>query len=256
MKEKNIFSVKDKVVLITGSSRGLGFTFAKAFAENGAKVIINGRNSDSLAEARKKMQEMRHTVHTATFDVFDEEAVEREIKIIEKSSGPVDVLINNAGIQRRGPLEELALNDWEEVLKVNLSGAFVVSKAVVKNMIKQKKGKIINTCSLMSELGRNTTGAYAAAKGGLKMLTKAMTVEWAKHNIQINGIGPGYFATEMTKKLVEDEKFDAWIKGRTPAGRWGDPEELCGTALYLASDASSFVNGQIIYVDGGLLSGI
>ena len=256
MKEKNIFSVKDKVVLITGSSRGLGFTFAKAFAENGAKVIINGRNSDSLAEARKKMQEMRHTVHTATFDVFDEEAVEREIKIIEKSSGPVDVLINNAGIQRRGPLEELALNDWEEVLKVNLSGAFVVSKAVVKNMIKQKKGKIINTCSLMSELGRNTTGAYAEAKGGLKMLTKAMTVEWAKHNIQINGIGPGYFATEMTKKLVEDEKFDAWIKGRTPAGRWGDPEELCGTALYLASDASSFVNGQIIYVDGGLLSGI
>ncbi len=256
MNEKNIFSVKDKVVLITGSSRGLGFTFAQAFAENGAKVIINGRNRDSLEEAKKKMQEFSNIVHTATFDVFDEEAVEREMKIIEKSTGPVDVLINNAGIQRRAPLEELALNDWEEVLKVNLSGAFIVSKSVAKNMIKQKKGKIINTCSLMSELGRNTTGAYAAAKGGLKMLTKAMSVEWAKHNIQINGIGPGYFATEMTKKLVEDEKFDAWIKGRTPAGRWGDPEELCGTALYLASEASNFVNGQIIYVDGGLLSAI
>lgn len=256
MKEKNIFSVKDKVVLITGSSRGLGFTFAKAFAENGAKVILNGRNKESLEEAKQKMQEMRLVVQTATFDVFDEEAVEREIKIIEKSPGPIDVLINNAGIQRRAPLEELALNDWEDVLRINLSGAFVVSKAVVKNMIKQKRGKIINTCSLMSELGRSTTGAYAAAKGGLKMLTKAMSVEWAKHNIQTNGIGPGYFATEMTKKLVEDEKFDAWIKGRTPAGRWGDPEELCGTALYLASDASNFINGQIIYVDGGLLSTI
>ncbi|MFW5644663.1 MAG: SDR family NAD(P)-dependent oxidoreductase [Bacteroidota bacterium] len=254
--QEDIFSVKNKVVLITGSSRGLGFTFAKAFAENGARVVLNGRNRESLEEAKKKMAEMRLTVYTSTFDVFDEEAVEREIKQLEKSPGPVDVLINNAGIQRRAPLEELALKDWEEVLKVNLSGAFIVSKAIVPHMIQQKKGKIINTCSLMSELGRNTTGAYAAAKGGLKMLTRAMTVEWAKHNIQINGIGPGYFATEMTKKLVENEEFNSWITGRTPAGRWGNPEELCGTALYLASDASNFVNGQIIYVDGGLLSAI
>jgi gluconate 5-dehydrogenase len=254
--QDELFTVKDKVVLITGSSRGLGLTFARSFARRGAKVILNGRNPESLEDAQKKLKKEGFDAGISAFDVFEEEKVKSAIAEIKEKYGPVDVLMNNAGIQRRAPLEELEVQDWEDVLKVNLTGAFVVAKHVVKDMISNKKGKIINTCSLMSELGRNTTGAYAAAKGGLKMLTKAMTVEWAKHNIQINGIGPGYFVTEMTQKLVDNPEFDTWIKGRTPAGRWGDPEELCGAALFLASNAGNFVNGQVIYVDGGLLSTI
>lgn len=253
---KNIFSVEEKIVLITGSSRGIGFTLAKAFGAAGAKVILNGRNNTTLCQAAKSLETLGYQVYTSVFDVFDENKVQREINRIEKNVGPIDVLINNAGIQRRAQLEALSLKDWEEVLKVNLTGAFITSREAVKRMLNRESGKIINICSLMSELGRQTTGAYAASKGGLKMLTKAMTVEWAKYNIQINGIGPGYFITEMTQKLADDENFDSWLKSRTPAGRWGDPDELTGTAIFLSSDASSFINGQVIYVDGGLLAGI
>ncbi len=253
---KRIFDVEEKTVLITGSSRGIGFTLARAFGSLGARVILNGRSSLPLEQACSSLKALGHQAYTSRFDVDDQETVVKEINGIEKSIGPIDVLINNAGINRRHPLESCPLDEWEEVLRTNLTGAFIVSRAVVKRMIARESGKIINICSLMSELGRTSTGPYAASKGGLKMLTRAMAVEWAKYNIQINGIGPGYFLTEMTQNLADDKDFDEWIKGRTPAGRWGNPDELAGAALFLASEASSFVNGQIIYVDGGLLSAI
>jgi len=178
------------------------------------------------------------------------------VESIEKEIGGIDILVNNAGIQRRHPLENFPDKDWNDLIHTNLSGAFFVRKAVVKGMISRRSGKIINICSMQSEVGRPSIAPYAAAKGGLKMFTRAMTVEWAKYNIQINGLGPGYLITDMTRPLAEDPKFDAWIKGRTPAGRWGDPVELVGTAIFLASEASNFINGQIIYVDGGILAGI
>jgi gluconate 5-dehydrogenase len=178
--------------------------------------------------------------------------VERGITEIEKKLGVIDILVNNAGIQHRAPLEEFELADWNRVINTNLTGAFIVSRAVVKSMIQRKSGKIINICSLQSELGRPTIAPYAAAKGGLKMLTRAMATEWAKHNVQVNGIGPGYFKTNLTKALWENPEFDSWLCNRTPAHRWGNPEELIGTLIYLSSPASSFLNGQIIYVDGGI----
>jgi gluconate 5-dehydrogenase len=251
-----LFSVEKKLVLITGSSRGIGFTLANVFASLGATVVLNGRTGTALDKASHSLNALGFRTHTSLFDVDDENAVEKKIKDIEEKLGPIEILINNAGIQRRYALESIPLDAWEEVIRTNLTGAFVVSKAVVKRMIPRKSGKIINICSLMSELGRKTTGSYAASKGGLKMLTKAMATEWAKYNIQVNGIGPGYFLTEMTQKLADDHEFDRWLKDRTPAGRWGNPDELAGAALFLAGDASSFVNGQILYVDGGLLSAI
>jgi gluconate 5-dehydrogenase len=168
----------------------------------------------------------------------------------------MDVLVNNAGMHRRRPLEQLSDDDWQVVIDLNLTGAFYVARAVAGRMIERKRGKIVNICSLMSEIGRETTGSYAAAKGGLKMLTRAMTVEWARHNIQVNAIGPGYFLTRLTEKLAADADFDGWLKKRTPAGRWGKPEELIGTAVYLAGAASNYVNGQVIYVDGGVLTSL
>jgi len=191
-------------------------------------------------------------VYGYIFDISKPEEVQASIAAIEKEIGTIDVLVNNAGIQIRGKLEEFDLGDWNKVLDTNLTGAFVVSKAVVKGMIERKQGKIINICSLQSELARNTIAPYAAAKGGLKMLTRAMATEWAKHNVQVNGIGPGYFKTAITKALYENPEFDAWLCSRTPVGRWGNPEELLGTLIYLSSEASSFVNGQLIFVDGGI----
>ncbi len=249
-----IFNLEKKSVLITGSTRGIGFTLARAFASVGAKVILNGRNRITLEQASASLNALGYQTFISQFNVDDRGSAEKEIARIEKSIGHVDILINNAGIQRRHPLEDCPLDEWEEVLKTNLTGAFIVATAVVRSMIARESGKIINICSLMSELGRTSTGPYAASKGGLKMLTRAMAAEWAKYNIQVNGIGPGYFLTEMTRKLADDPEFDKWIKSRTPAGRWGNPDELAGAAFFLASGASSFVNGQIIYVDGGLLS--
>ena len=190
----------------------------------------------------------------SNFDVTDKIQIEQKVKEIEGTIGPIDILVNNAGINKRGPLEEMELATWQQVLDINLTGVFLTSQAVVKGMISRKSGKIINICSLMSELGRVTTGPYTASKGGVKMLTKGMCVEWAKHNIQINGIGPGYILTDLTKVLADDKKFDDWICSRTPAARWGKPSELVGTAVFLASRAGDFVNGQIIYVDGGFLA--
>jgi gluconate 5-dehydrogenase len=257
MPEKNpLFDLHGRAVLVTGSSQGLGFAFARGLAQAGAALILNGRDGKKLATAADTLRAEGARVTTAAFDVTDGAATNREIERIEREVGVIDILVNNAGIHRRAPLEEMTEAQWREVIDTNLTSAFLVARAVAPRMIARRSGKIINICSLMSDLGRPTTGNYAAAKGGLKMLTRAMAVEWAKHNLQINAIGPGYFATELTKPLVENPEFNKWICGRTPAGRWGRPEELIGAAVFLASAASDFVNGQIIYVDGGLTAAI
>jgi gluconate 5-dehydrogenase len=251
-----MFSLNGKTALITGSSRGLGLVIARGLGKAGAKIILNGRNEESLVEARRICINNGIETDYIIFDVFNEMQVRDQINHIEQKSGGVDILVNNAGIHKRKPLTDMNMEEWQTVLDVNLTGAFLVAREIVKGMIRRSHGKIINICSLMSEIGRETTGNYTAAKGGLKMLTKAMAVEWAKFNIQVNGIGPGYFLTDLTKPLSEDSEFDSWLKKRTPAGRWGDPEELVGTAVFLASEASNFINGQIIYVDGGFLASV
>jgi gluconate 5-dehydrogenase len=247
-----LFDIEGKKILITGSTGGLGYVLAEGLARNGATVILNSRTQEKVDEAVLSFKKQGLSSHGYTFDICNETEVERQISAIEKDMGPIDVLVNNAGIQHRAPLEDFKLEDWNKVINTNLTGAFIVSNAVVRAMIPRQKGKIINICSLQSELGRPSIAPYATAKGGLKMLTKAMATEWARHNIQVNAIGPGYFKTNMTKALYENPEFDAWLCNRTPAHRWGNPEELIGTLIYLASQASSFLNGQIIYVDGGI----
>ena len=251
-----LFDLRGKVTLIAGSSHGLGFAIARGLGQAGATLVLNGRDEGNLRNAISVLSGEGLTVYGYAFDVRDEEKIQAQIPLIEKEVGPIHTLVNSAGIQRRGPLESIEESTWREVNDINLTGVFLASKHVAQKMIARKSGKIINICSLMSEFGRPTTGPYTAAKGGVKMLTKAMALEWAKYNIQVNGIGPGYFLTPMTKPLAEDPEFDAWIRSRTPAGRWGDPAELVGTAIYLASSASDFVTGQIIYVDGGILAAL
>lgn len=251
---RSLFDLTGKTALITGSSRGIGFELARGLAEAGAKIILNSANKDNLQTAVSKLANEGFEVYGALFDVTDKQQIEEQLISVEKQAGPIDILINNAGIQIRAPLEAFNLSEWKKIIDINLTGVFLVSQYVSKGMIARRSGKIINICSLQSELGRPTIAPYAASKGGVKMLTKAMAAEWAKYNIQVNGIGPGYFITDMTRTLAEDEKFDSWIKNRTPAGRWGDVKELIGAAIFFASDASSFINGQILYIDGGLSS--
>ncbi len=251
-----LFDLNSRVILVTGSGGGLGYTMAKGLAQAGAFVVLNGRNEEKLEAAVNSLKNENLTVVGVPFDINDEKQVQSSIVKIEKDLGPIDVLVNNAGIQHRGSLETIEKKDFDKVIETNLIGAFLVSKHVVKGMIKRQKGKIINICSLMSSLGRYTVGPYAAAKGGLAMLTKAMAVDWGQYNIQVNGIAPGYFITEMTQPLADDPEFDTWLKKRTPANRWGDPTELIGTAIYLSTQASAFVNGQVIYVDGGIMASI
>jgi gluconate 5-dehydrogenase len=244
------------VILVTGSSRGLGRVFARGLAEAGAIPVLNGRNADRLEEVRREFEAAGLPAAAYPFDVTSEQEVAAAIGNIEREVGPVEVLVNNAGLQHRTSLEDFPLDKWREVLDINLTGAFLLAKHTARHMIPRERGKIINICSLQSELGRNTIAPYAASKGGLKMLTRAMAVDWAQYNIQVNAVGPGYFKTEMTRALWEDEQFDSWLKGRTPAHRWGDPGELLGALIFLASGASDFVNGQIIYVDGGITAAI
>ncbi len=251
-----LFDLTGRIALITGSSQGLGFAIARGLGQAGATLVLNGRNQEKLDRAVSLLSEEGLRVYGCSFDVADANHMHRAIPSLEKEVGPIDILLNNAGIQRRGPLETFEESTWREIIDTNLTGIFLTAKQVVQGMIARKSGKIINICSLQSELGRLTIAPYAASKGGVKMLTKAMAVEWGKYNIQVNGIGPGYFITEMTRPLAEDPKFDSWVKSRTPAARWGDPSELVGTAVFLASHASDFVNGQIIYVDGGILAAI
>jgi gluconate 5-dehydrogenase len=251
---KKLFDLTGKVALVTGATQGLGYAIAKGLALNGATLAISARNPEKLEEALNRLKNQGIDAFGYLFDVTDTEEITIGIEALEYELGKIDILVNNAGINRRFAMEDFPEKDWDEVINTNLNSIYKVSKQVSRGMIERKSGKIINLCSLMSEVGRTTTAAYTAAKGGAKMLTKAMATEWAKHNIQINGIGPGYFETEMTDKLKKDEKFNNWLIERTPAGRWGKPDELVGTAVFLASEASNFVNGQIIYVDGGILA--
>ena len=252
----SLFNLTGKVALITGATHGLGMAMAKGIGQAGAMVIINGNSSqEKIDNAVAAFKAEGIQAFGYRFDVTSEEEVQNAIKRIESEVSPIDILVNNAGIIKRTPMVDMEVADFEQVIKVDLVSPFIVSKAVVKGMIQRKSGKIINICSMMSELGRNTVGAYAAAKGGLKMLTQNMCVEWAPHNIQVNGIGPGYFATEQTKPIrVDGHPFNEFIVNRTPAGVWGDPNDLQGAAVFLSAKASDFVNGQILYVDGGILA--
>ncbi|MEM9986537.1 MAG: gluconate 5-dehydrogenase [Bacteroidota bacterium] len=253
----DLFDLSGKVALITGGTHGLGMAMAKGLGTAGATLVINGHTPAKMEKALAYYQEAGLKAHGYLFDVTDENAVEAAIQRIEDEVGPIDVLVNNAGIIKRVPLVEMETRDFQAVLNVDLVAPFMVSKHVVKGMMARGGGKIINICSMMSELGRDTVGAYAAAKGGLKMLTQNMATEWARHNIQVNGIGPGYFATEQTAPIRHaGHPLHEFIIERTPTGKWGEPDQLQGAAVFLASTASDFVNGHILYVDGGILATI
>jgi gluconate 5-dehydrogenase len=251
-----LFDLSGRIALLTGSSKGLGLAMARGLAEAGAEIVINARSEARLEEARRQLAAEGHKVHARAFDVTDGKAVTDAIVRIEKDIGPLDILFNNAGIQYRAPLEDYPADTWRELMAANLDSVFFVGQAVARYMIPRRRGKIVNTCSVGSEIARRNIAPYVTSKGAVKMLTKGMCVDWAQYNIQVNGIGPGYFKTEMNTVLFTDKAFDEWVRNRTPAGRWGEPEELVGTAVFLASDASNFVNGQIVYVDGGIISAV
>lgn len=251
---EQVFGLKGKRALVTGSSQGIGLAIAEGLAQAGAKIILNGRDLNKLKKAKADLEKKGIKSSAANFDVTNEEEVETAIDYIEREQGPIDILFNNAGMQFRTTLEEFPLAKWRELFQVNVESAFLVGKAVARHMIARKAGKIINISSVQSELGRPTIAPYTATKGAVKMLTKGMCADWAKHNIQVNAIGPGYFKTPLNQALVDNPEFSGWLEKRTPAGRWGDVQELVGTAIFLASPASSFVNGHILYVDGGITS--
>ena len=249
-----LFDLSGRTALVTGSSRGLGRAMADGLAAAGAAVVLNGSDPGRLAAAAAAMRDAGHTVYEAAFDVTDEKAVLAAFALLDRAGTAVDILVNNAGIQLRRPMVELATDDWRRVIETNLTSAFVIGREAARRMIPRGRGKVINIGSLTSELARATVAPYTVAKGGIKMLTRAMAAEWGEHGIQANAIGPGYMITDMNQALIDNPQFDAWVKARTPARRWGRPDELIGTAVFLASAASDYVNGQIIYVDGGMLS--
>lgn len=252
---RDLFDLTGKVALVTGGTHGIGLAIGLVLAEAGAKVCINDRYEEKLAGCKDAFSEKGLEVYTLTFDVTDEQDVDRGISLIEKSVGNVDILVNNAGIIKRMPILEMPIADFKQVIDVDLIAPLIISKRVVPGMIGKRSGKIINMCSMMSVYGRNTVSAYSSAKGGLKLLTQNMTCEWAKYNLQINGIGPGYIETAQTAPLRENgNPFNDLVMTRTPAGRWGQPEDVAYAALFLASKASDFVNGHILYVDGGILA--
>jgi gluconate 5-dehydrogenase len=250
-----LFDLSGRTALITGSMRGLGNVLAQGLVEAGAAIVMNGRHAAQLSAAAGAFRMMGHAVHEALFDVTDEKAVQDAFARLDDANIEVDILVNNAGIQLRKPILDLQLSEWQQVIDTNLTSAFLVGREAARRMIKRGRGgKIINIASLTSEAARATTGPYTTAKGGIKLLTRVMTAEWAEQGIQVNALGPGYIVTEMNKALTESPSFDAWVKQRTPARRWGVPADLIGTAVYLASAASDFVNGQIIFVDGGIMA--
>jgi gluconate 5-dehydrogenase len=247
-----LFDLGGRTALVTGSSRGIGLVLARGLARAGARVVLNGRDEDRVAAAAESLRGEGLAADPVPFDVTDEAAVERAVAEIEDELAPIDILVNNAGMQDRAPLQEFTAERWHRLLETNVTSAFLVGRAVGARMVARGRGKIINVCSLQSELARPGIAPYAATKGALKMLTQGMCADWAPHGIGVNAIGPGYFATELTQALRDDAEFDAWLRRRTPAGRWGEAEELVGAAVFLAAPASDFVNGQVIYVDGGI----
>lgn len=253
----NLFDLTGKTALITGGIHGLGMAMAKGLGNAGATIVVNNNSEEALIDAIAEYKACGFKAFGYVFDVTKENEVFDAIQKIESEVGPIDILVNNAGIIKRTPIVDMEVSDFKMVIDVDLVGPFVVSKNVAKGMIQRGGGKIINICSMMSELGRDTVSAYASAKGGLKMLTRSMATEWAKFNIQTNGIGPGYFATSQTAPIrVDGHPFNEFIIKRTPAARWGEPEDLQGAAIFLSSKASDFVNGHILYVDGGILATI
>jgi gluconate 5-dehydrogenase len=249
-----LFDLTGRVALVTGSSRGIGSALAKALADAGATVVLNGVNEERLKDAAAAMAAdfPPGRIHSIAFDVTDDGAAARSIRWIEENVGPLEILVNNAGIQHRVPLLDLAVEDWNRVISTDLTSAFLVGREVARRMLPRARGKIVNIGSVQSDLARPTIGAYTAAKGGLRNLTRAMTAEWAAAGLQINAVAPGYIHTEMTQALVDDPEFNSWICKRTPAARWGTVQDLMGPVQWLASDASAYVNGQTIFIDGGM----
>lgn len=252
----DLFALQGQLALITGSSTGIGYALAKGLGQAGAPIVLNGRDPGRLREAAASLTADGLSVHQASFDVTRGEDVRAAIARVEAEVGPIGILINNAGIQRRMALEDFPEETWSEVIRTNLDSVFLVSQAVARHMIPRQHGAIINVCSVQSELGRPGIAPYTAAKGAVKMLTKGMAIDWGKHGIRVNGLGPGYFKTEMNAALVANESFSGWLTGRTPLGRWGEVDELVGAAVFVASKASSFVTGHVLYVDGGVTAAL
>ena len=251
-----LFDLTGRIALITGASKGIGFALAQALAGAGARVVLNARDTATLAAARQRLLDQGAQADAMAFDVTDAQAVEAGVARIEAEIGPIDILVNNAGMQHRGPFAEFPLDAWHKITTTNIDSVFLVGRAVAQRMIPRGRGKIINVCSVQSELGRPGIAPYAATKGAVKMLTKGMAIDLGQHGIQVNGLGPGYFKTELNQALVADPAFSTWLAGRTPAGRWGEVDELGGAAIFLACDASSFVSGHILYVDGGITASL
>ena len=246
------FDLTGKIALVTGAYRGLGFAIATGLARAGATVVLNGRKAAELNEAAETLQKQGLAAHASVFDVTDRAAARAAVAAIQSAHGAVDILFNNAGIQRRGSLVDFAQEDWDAVIATNLTAPFIVTQTVLPGMIAKKRGKIVHIASLTSELARPGIVPYTAAKGGVRQLTRGMAVELAPHNIQVNAIAPGYFATEMNRALLDNAEFTAWVNKRTPAGRWGNPAEIGGLAVFLASSASDYVTGQMMFIDGGM----
>lgn len=251
-----LFDLRGRLCLITGSSQGIGFALAKGMAEHGARVVLNGRDADKLEAASRDLRNQGLDVEGAAFDVTSHEAVVSGVERVEKSLGPIDVLINNAGMQFRSPLEDFPADRWEQLLTTNVSSVFYAGQAVARHMIGRGRGKIINIASVQAELARPGIAPYTATKGAVRNLTRGMCTDWAKYGLQINAIAPGYFKTPLNQALVDNPEFSAWLEKRTPAGRWGNVEELVGAAVFLASDASSFINGHTLFVDGGITASL
>lgn len=251
-----LFDLSGRVALVTGSSRGIGLGIARGLAQAGARVVLNGRDRQLLDATHAALTAEGLNVAAQAFDASRREQVDAAVAAIEADLGPIDILVNNAGIQRRGPFETFPTETWQEIFDVNVHGVFHVTQAVGGRMVERRRGKIIVICSVTSELGRATIVPYAATKGAVRMMIRGLCAEWAKHNVQINGIAPGYIRTELNEALMADQAFTAWVCARTPAGRWADTDELAGAAVFLASDAASYVNGHLLFVDGGLSTSV
>ncbi len=251
-----LFDLSGRLALITGSSQGIGLALAEGLAAHGATVVINGRTGERVTAAVQTLTDRGYIVHASCFDVTDQPAVQAAVERIETGIGAIDILVNNAGMQFRAPLEDFPVDKWQQLLQTNISSAFYAGQAVARHMIGRGRGKIINIASIQSELARPTIAPYTATKGAIRNLTRGMATDWAKYGLQINAIAPGYFKTPLNQALVDDPDFTAWLEKRTPAGRWGDTRELIGAAVFLSGDASSFVNGQTLFVDGGMSASV